>query len=74
VLSTVRLEARGRPAVAVVTGVFEDLAHQMAEHNRRPDLKILVMPYPMEGKPEAEVRQIARACYPQLLAMLGVVT
>jgi hypothetical protein len=73
VLSTVKLEARGLPAATVVTGVFEDLAHRMAEHNQRTDLKILVMPYPMEDKPVDEVRQIARACYPQLLALLGVV-
>jgi hypothetical protein len=72
VLSTVKLEARGRPAVAVVTAVFEDLAHRMSEHNQRPDLKLLVMPYPMEDKPADEVREIARACYPQLLALLGV--
>jgi hypothetical protein len=71
VLSTVKLEARGLPAAAVVTAVFEDLAQRMAEHNRRPDLKVLVMPYPMEDKPVDEVREIARACYPQLLALLG---
>jgi hypothetical protein len=71
VLSTVKLEARGLPAVAVVTAVFEDLAHRMSEHNERPDLKLLVMPYPMEDKPADEVRAIARACYPQLLALLG---
>jgi hypothetical protein len=73
VLSTVKLEARGRPAVAVVTAVFEDLGHRMAEHNQRPDLKLLVMPYPMEDKPVDEVREIARACYPQLLGLLGAV-
>ena len=71
-LSTVKLEAKRVPAVAIVTAVFEDLAHRMAEHNERPDLKILVLPYPMEDKPEAEVREIARAIYPQLLDALGV--
>jgi hypothetical protein len=73
VLSTVKLEARGLPAVTVVTAVFEDLAQRMAEHNQRPDLKVLVMPYPMEDKPVDEVREIARACYPQLVALLGAV-
>ena len=71
-LSTVKLEAKRLPAVAIVTAVFEDLAHRMAEHNERPDLKILVLPYPMEDKPEAEVREIARDFYPQLLDALGV--
>ena len=71
-LSTVKLEARGLPAVAVVTAVFEDLAGRMAAHNHRPDLKILVMPYPIEDKPADEVREIARAWYPKLLDALGV--
>jgi hypothetical protein len=72
VLSTVKLEARGLPAVAVVTAVFEDLAGRMAAHNQRPDLKILVMPYPMEDKPADDVREMARAYYPKLLDALGV--
>ena len=71
-LSSVNLEEQGKPAAAIVTGSFEDLAHRMAEHNERPDLKILVLPYPMEDKPEAEVREIARVFYPQLLDALGV--
>lgn len=72
-LSTVKLEAKGLPAVAVVTAVFEDLAYRMAEHNQRPDLKVMVMPYPMEDKPEDEVREIARTFYPALLDAVGAV-
>jgi hypothetical protein len=72
VLSTVRLEERGIPAVAVVTRVFEDLAGRMAEHNRHPDLPVLVLPYPMEDMPAEEVRDVARQSYPQLLKLLGV--
>ena len=71
-LSTVKLEALGRPAVAVVTGVFEDLAGRMAAHNQRPDLKILVLPYPIEDQAADDVREIARAYYPKLLDALGV--
>jgi hypothetical protein len=71
VLSTVKLEQRGIPAVAVVTEVFEDLADRMAEHNKHPDLPLLVLPYPMEDKPAGEVREIAREYYPLLLKLLG---
>jgi hypothetical protein len=72
VLSTVDLEERGMPAVAIVTGSFEDLAYRMADHNKHPNLHVLVLPYPLEERPENEVRQVAREFYPQLLAMLGV--
>ena len=70
-LSTVRLEERGLPAVAVVTGSFEDLAYRMREHNKHPDLNVLVLPYPLEDQAEEFVREAARDAYPQLLSMLG---
>jgi hypothetical protein len=59
------------PAVAVVTGSFEDLAYRMREHNNHPDLNVLVLPYPLEDRPEKYIREAARTTYPQLLAMLG---
>lgn len=70
-LSSVRIEERGLPAVAVVTGSFEDLAHRMREHNGHPALNVLVLPYPLEDRPEPDVRQIARQFYPRLLELLG---
>jgi hypothetical protein len=67
----VNLEEQGKPAAAIVTGSFEDLAYRMADHNKHPNLQVLVLPYPLEERPEAEVRQIAREYYPKLLGMLG---
>jgi hypothetical protein len=71
VLSTVRIEDRGLPAVAVVTQSFEDLAYRMRDHNRHPNLNVMVLPYPLEDKPEDHVRQVARDFYPQLLDLFG---
>jgi hypothetical protein len=71
VLSTVDIESRGMPAVAIVTGSFEDLAYRMAEHNKHPNLNVLVLPYPLEERPADEVRDVARQFYPKLLSMLG---
>jgi len=71
VLSSVRIEDRGLPAVAVVTQSFEDLAYRMREHNKRPNLNVMVLPYPLEDKPEDEVRAVARQFYPALVDMLG---
>ena len=70
-LSSVRLIEKGLPAVAVVTASFEDLAYGMRDHNGHPELNVLVLPYPLEERPEAEVREVARRFYPQLLEMLG---
>jgi hypothetical protein len=71
VLSTARIEDLGLPAVAVVTASFEDLAYRMRDHNKHPDLNVMVLPYPLEDKPEQYVREVARTFYPQLLDLLG---
>ncbi|HLG91566.1 MAG TPA: hypothetical protein VKY15_01125 [Acidimicrobiales bacterium] len=63
---------RGKAAVAVVTSEFEALAHTMAANAGRPGLRVLVLPYPLDSRPEEEVRQIARAHYRPLLRTLGV--
>lgn len=70
-LSTVRLEDKGLPSVAVVTESFEDLAYRMRDHNNHPELNVLVLPYPLEDQPEDRVREVARAAYPKLLDLLG---
>lgn len=57
--------------MAVVTGSFEDLAYRMREHNNHPELNVLVLPYPLEERPEEYIREAARAAYPHLLSMLG---
>jgi hypothetical protein len=62
----------GKAAVAVVTQEFEVLAQNMARNCGRSGLRICVLPYPLESKPEAEVAQIAREHLPALFAALGV--
>ena len=62
---------RGKAAVVVVTAEFEHLAHTMAANAGRAALRVHVLPYPLESRPEAEVRDIARAHWPRLLATLG---
>ena len=36
------------------------------------DLKVLVMPYPLEARPDDELRAIALEYYPKALELLGV--
>ena len=57
--------------MVVVTAVFENLARTAARAQGRPDLRMLVLPHPMESRPEPEVRQIAGERFAELIALLA---
>lgn len=63
----------GLPTAAVSTEHFEPLARTLAGQRGHEALRLKLMPYPLEGKPEEEVRQIARDQYTDLLATLEAV-
>jgi hypothetical protein len=65
-------EAAELPTIAIVTEEFATHGHNMANHLGHGDLKVLVLPYPLEALPEAELRQIADEFYPKALELLGV--
>ncbi|HMF83645.1 MAG TPA: hypothetical protein VKI01_10260 [Acidimicrobiia bacterium] len=65
------MASQGKTAVVVVTAEFEHLAHTMAANAGRAGLRVHVLPYPLESRPEAEVRAIARHHWPGLLDSLG---
>ena len=69
--AVVALQA-GKTAVAVVTSEFEALAHTMAANAGRSGLRVHVLPYPLDTRPESEVREIARDHYRPLLRTLGM--
>jgi hypothetical protein len=56
----------------VVTEEFESHGRRIAAHHGHPSLPMLVLPYPLEGRPDEEVRQIATDAYAGLLRALGV--
>ena len=62
-----------KPAVVVITDEFIRIAEQVAKLKGHPSLRQLVLPYPLEGRPDEEVARIAEDAYPRLLAVLGVV-
>ena len=64
----------GKTAVVVVTAEFESLAHTMAANAGRVGLRVHTLPYPLESRPEPEVRAIAREHWPALLTTLGAST
>jgi hypothetical protein len=68
----VTLEATGKPAVVAVCDEFAQHGGNMARFLGHPELKMLVLPYPLEARPESELRQIAADYYPKFLQLLGV--
>ena len=68
---SVVVESKQKPVVAIVTEEFEVHGHNVATHLGHGDLKVLVLPYPLEARPEEELRAIADEFYPQVLALLG---
>jgi hypothetical protein len=59
------------PAAVVVTAVFENLGRTAARAQGYPDLPMLVLPHPMEARPEREVREIARARLAELVRLIA---
>jgi hypothetical protein len=55
----------------VVTEQFTGLAGTLATHYRRPGLRTHVLPFPLQTRPEQDVRTIARDAFPRLLSQLG---
>lgn len=58
----------------MVTEEFVPIATQIANLNSHSNLRQLVLPYPLEGLPDEEVRTIANDAYPHLKKVLGVTT
>ncbi len=65
------MEAQDKPAAVVVTAEFERLARQMAAHLGHPSLRVVVLPYPLEGLPREELISIAANAYPDVLLAIG---
>lgn len=67
----VRAAELDRTTVAVTTEHFERLGRGLAAQRGRPGLRIHVLPYPLDTRPETEVRELARDHYPALLQGMG---
>ncbi|MFI5427262.1 hypothetical protein [Aeromicrobium sp. UC242_57] len=61
----------GMPTTAVVTDQFAALAGTLAGHYQRPGLRAQVLPFPLQNRPDSEVRDIAVEYFPALLTTLG---
>ena len=52
IADAVAIEQRERPVIAVVTDEFATHGHNMAKHLGHGDLSVLVLPYPLEARPD----------------------
>ena len=64
VKDAVALESHSKPSVVVVTSEFETHARNMASFLGHGDLEVLVLPYPLEARPDDELRTIAAEYWP----------
>ncbi len=65
------VEQAGKPVVAAITDEFKVHGDNIARMEGHADLKRLILPYPLEGRPEADLREIAEQWYPKFLDMIG---
>ena len=56
----------------MITEEFITIASRIAALKGHASLRQLILPYPLETRPEDECREIAREFYPKLLETLGV--
>jgi hypothetical protein len=68
----VTVEQHHKPSIVVVCSEFETHARNMARFLGHGDLRVLVLPYPLEARPDDELLEISESFYPQALAALGV--
>lgn len=65
--------ARSLPTVTVATEQFEPLVRMLGRQRGYPELRIELLPYPLEGQSESFLRQLAREHYKSLLHTVGAV-
>lgn len=68
---TVTVEAAKKPVVVAITQDFVQHGMNIAKMEGHANLRQLVFPYPLEGRPADEIRQIAVAWYPKFLTAIG---
>lgn len=59
VYDAVELEKRGKPTITLATSHYEDLLAESVLNEGMPDLRRVVLPYPLEGRSDEIVREVA---------------
>jgi hypothetical protein len=67
----VEFERQGLSSVLVVTEAFQDVARFQAAALGHRDLKHIVVPHPIGGRPVTEVREIGRTVVTELIQRMS---
>jgi len=70
VLDGILFEKHGIPAASIVTDVFQNTGHAMAQSWGLPNYKFLAMPHPIGNLTEAQLDQRAREMVPEIVKLL----
>jgi hypothetical protein len=62
---------RGHPTVICATEHFESLARTLAAKSGRDEIRLQVLPYPLEGQDDDYIQEVARNTYTQMLKTWG---
>lgn len=65
------LERQGVPCVVFTTTAFEGLTRRLAEHAAPPGARIVVVPHPLGGTDQEQVRAWGAGAVDDVLAALG---
>jgi hypothetical protein len=66
----VALERLGVPTVSLATSVYADLLAGSARDEGMPDVRRVILPHPLEGRPEIAIRAVADAAVGAVVAAL----
>ncbi|HTY79850.1 MAG TPA: hypothetical protein VMI34_18635 [Candidatus Bathyarchaeia archaeon] len=69
-LDGILFEKHGIPAASIVTDVFQNTGHAMAQSWGLPNYKFLAMPHPIGNLTEAQLDQRAREMVPEIVKLL----
>jgi len=63
-------ESQGIPAVAILSSGFAEAALNQAESLGMPELRLVVVPHPIQNRTDDEMRELADSVYEDLLGAL----
>jgi hypothetical protein len=69
----IAVEEAKKPVIVAVTSEFEVHGRRIAAHLGHGDLRFLVLPYPLETRPEDELVSLAISTFPRAISLLGAV-
>jgi hypothetical protein len=71
VRDAVVVEEAKKPSIAALTSEFTTHGRNMASFLKHTNLKTLILPYPLEAKPDDEILEVADKYYYALLDLIG---